>query len=74
MRALSEPPGGRAGAALRVLPSVPSDRESAVRALYEERYAELVRFATFITGDSDVAEDVSQEAFIARVRRMGPPR
>ena len=64
MRALSEPPGGRAGAALRVLPSVPSDREAAVRALYEERYPELVRFATFITGDSDVAEDVSQEAFM----------
>ncbi len=64
MRALSEPSGGRAGAALRVLPSVPSDREAAVRALYEERYAELVRFATFITGDSDIAEDVSQEAFV----------
>jgi RNA polymerase sigma-70 factor (sigma-E family) len=64
MRALSEPSGGRAGAALRVLPSVPSDREAAVRALYEERHAELVRFATFITGDSDAAEDVSQEAFM----------
>lgn len=64
MRALSEPSGGRAGAALRVLPSVPSDREAAVRVLYEERHAELVRFATFITGDSDAAEDVSQEAFM----------
>lgn len=64
MRALSEPSGGRAGAALRVLPSVPSDREAAVRALYEERHAELVRFATFITGDVHSAEDVSQEAFM----------
>jgi RNA polymerase sigma-70 factor (sigma-E family) len=66
MRALSEPPGGRAGAVLRVLPSVPSDRESAVRALYQDRHAELVRFATFIFGDRHAAEDASQEAF-ARV-------
>ena len=64
MRALSEPPSGRAGAALRVLPAVPSDREAAVRALYEERHVELVRFATFITGDAHAAEDVSQEAFM----------
>jgi RNA polymerase sigma-70 factor (sigma-E family) len=64
MRALSEPPGGRAGATLRILPSVPRDREAAVRTLYEERHAELVRFATFITGDSDAAEDVAQEAFM----------
>jgi RNA polymerase sigma-70 factor (sigma-E family) len=64
MRALSEPPSGRAGAALRVLPSVPSDREAAVRALYEERHVELVRFATFIVGDIQTAENVSQEAFM----------
>lgn len=64
MRALSEPPGGRAGATLRVLPAVPSDRETAVRALYEERYAELVRFATFIVGDAHAGEDVAQEAFV----------
>ncbi|MEY2444643.1 MAG: hypothetical protein QOE00_1223 [Ilumatobacteraceae bacterium] len=64
MRALSEPPGGRAGAALRALPPVPSDRETAVRALYEKRHAELVRFATFIVGDADAAEDVAQEAFV----------
>ena len=66
MRALSEPPGGRAGAALRALPSVPSDRETAVRTLYEDRHAELVRFATFIMGDVQAGEDASQEAF-ARV-------
>jgi RNA polymerase sigma-70 factor (sigma-E family) len=63
MRALSEPPDGRAGAPLRVLPA-PSDREAAVRELYEQRYVELVRFATFITGDADAAEDVAQEAFM----------
>ena len=64
MRALSEPPEGRAGAALRVLPSLPSDREAAVRALYEERHAEIVRFATFIMGDVHAAEDATQEAFM----------
>jgi RNA polymerase sigma-70 factor (sigma-E family) len=63
MRALSEPTRGRAGAALRALPSIPNDREAAVRALYEDRYAELVRFATFILGDVHAAEDASQEAF-----------
>jgi RNA polymerase sigma-70 factor (sigma-E family) len=35
-----------------------------VRALYEERHVELVRFATFIMGDVYAAEDVSQEAFM----------
>ena len=64
MRAVSEPPGGRAGAVLSVLPSGPSNREAAVRALYEERHAELVRFATFIMGDVHAAEDVTQEAFV----------
>ncbi len=64
MQALSDPPGGRAGAVLRVLPGVPSNREAAVRALYETRHAELVRFATFIVGDVHAAEDVAQEAFM----------
>ena len=64
MQALSEPSGGRAVAVLRVLPGAPNDREAAVRVLYEERHAELVRFATFITGDVDSAEDVAQEAFM----------
>ncbi len=63
MRALSDPPGERAGAALRVLPAVPSDREAAVRALYETHHVDLVRFATFIMGDVHAAEDVTQEAF-----------
>lgn len=66
MEALSEPAGGgRAGAVLRALPGgARSDREAAVRALYQARHAELVRFATFILGDADAAEDVSQEAFM----------
>jgi RNA polymerase sigma-70 factor (sigma-E family) len=63
MRALSEPPGERSGAVLRMLPEVPNDREAVVRALYETRHAELVRFATFIMGDVHAAEDATQEAF-----------
>ena len=35
MRAVSDPPGGRAGAILSVLPAGPSTREADVRALYE---------------------------------------
>lgn len=64
MSALSEPTGGRAGAVLVVLPTAPRNRQAAVRALYEERHAELVRFATFIMGDAHTAEDVTQEAFV----------
>ena len=64
MRALIDLPGARPGAAQTALPEVPSDREAAVRALYETRYVELVRFATFIMGDAHAAEDVSQEAFV----------
>jgi RNA polymerase sigma-70 factor (sigma-E family) len=63
MEALIDPPGGRAGAVLRAVPEVPSNRETEVRALYEERHAELVRFATFILGDAHAAEDAAQEAF-----------
>lgn len=37
-----------------------------MRALYERLHADMVRFATFLTGDADVAQDVAQEAF-ARV-------
>ena len=60
MRALSEPPSGRADATLRALPlPVPNGREAAVRALYEDRYAEIVRFATFIMGDVHAAEDAA---------------
>lgn len=66
MEALSEPTGGgRAGAVLRALPGgASSNRELAVRALYEERHAELVRFATFLLGDVHAAEDMTQEAFM----------
>lgn len=56
MRALSEPPS--------VLPPGGTDRDAAVRSLYEQRYAEVVRFATFIFGNVHAAEDASQEAFV----------
>ncbi|HEY0518483.1 MAG TPA: sigma-70 family RNA polymerase sigma factor, partial [Ilumatobacteraceae bacterium] len=52
------------GAVLRMLPAIGTDRERAVRALYEAEHADLVRFATFILGDVHAAEDVTQEAFV----------
>jgi RNA polymerase sigma-70 factor (sigma-E family) len=39
-------------------------RDHAVRALYERTHADMVRFAAFLTGDVDAAEDVAQEAFV----------
>jgi RNA polymerase sigma-70 factor (sigma-E family) len=35
-----------------------------VRALYERNHADMVRFAAFLTGNVDAAEDVAHEAFI----------
>jgi len=63
MRALSEPLSGQASP-LRIVRVLPTDREAGVRSLYEARYTELVRFATFLVGDIHAAEDVSQEAFV----------
>ena len=40
-----------------------------LRAIYEERLAELTRVATAIVGDAGVAEDVVQEAFVRAVRQ-----
>jgi RNA polymerase sigma-70 factor (sigma-E family) len=34
------------------------------RELYERRHADMVRFAAFLTGDVDAAEDVAHEAFV----------
>jgi RNA polymerase sigma-70 factor (sigma-E family) len=41
------------------------DAERAVTDLYGEHYQPLVRLASLLTGDSDVAEEVVQESFIA---------
>lgn len=43
-----------------------ADRDEAIRALYDRRHADMVRFAAFLTGDVSAAEDVAQDAF-ARV-------
>ena len=40
------------------------DPTDAFRRFYERRYGDMVRFAAFLTGDTDVADDVAQEAFV----------
>ncbi len=39
-------------------------REAAMKSLYERRHADMVRFAAFLCGDTDAAEDIAQEAFV----------
>ena len=39
-------------------------REDAVWRLYEQRYADMVRFAAFLSGDVHAAQDIAQEAFV----------
>lgn len=39
-------------------------RDDAMWHLYERRYADMVRFAAFLTGDVDAAQDIAQEAFV----------
>ena len=39
-------------------------RDLAMRSLYERAHGEMVRFAAFLCGDADAAEDVAQEAFV----------
>lgn len=46
-------------------PATPArDRAEEVRALYERCHADMVRFAAFLTGDVDGAEDLAHEAFV----------
>jgi RNA polymerase sigma-70 factor (sigma-E family) len=40
------------------------DRDDGLRRLYERRHADMVRFAAFLTGDANAAEDIAQEAFV----------
>ncbi len=35
-----------------------------MRSLYERTHADMVRFAAFLCGDPDAAEDIAQEAFV----------
>ncbi|MGI9644024.1 MAG: sigma factor, partial [Ilumatobacteraceae bacterium] len=39
------------------------DRDEGLRQLYERRHADMVRFAAFLTGDVNAAEDIAQDAF-----------
>jgi RNA polymerase sigma-70 factor (sigma-E family) len=41
-----------------------ASRENAVWRLYEQRYADMVRFAAFLSGDVHAAQDIAQEAFV----------
>jgi RNA polymerase sigma-70 factor (sigma-E family) len=41
-----------------------SDCTEAVRELYERSHADMVRFAAFLTGDVDAAEDLAHEAYV----------
>lgn len=43
------------------------DREEAVWRLYRDRHADMVRFATFLTGDLHAGEDTAHEAFVRLV-------
>lgn len=40
-----------------------TDRDTAMRDLYERCHADMVRFAAFLTGDPSLAEDVAHDAF-----------
>lgn len=40
------------------------DRTDQVRELYERSHLDMVRFAAFLTGDVDGAQDIAQEAFV----------
>jgi len=42
---------------------VTTDRDAGLRDLYERRHADMVRFASFLTGDVATAEDIAQDAF-----------
>ena len=39
-------------------------RQQAVWHLYDRRYSDMVRFATFLTGDVHAAQDIVQDAFV----------
>jgi RNA polymerase sigma-70 factor (sigma-E family) len=57
--------------AVSILTSVPvavTDRDEALRWLFEEQYRSLVRLAALLTDDRETAEDVVQEAFVRMYR------
>ena len=50
------------------VPVAVTDRDEALRWLFEEQYASLVRLAALLTDDRETAEDVVQEAFVRMYR------
>ncbi|MDA8204839.1 MAG: sigma-70 family RNA polymerase sigma factor [Thermaerobacter sp.] len=49
-----------------------AETEAAIQRLYETEFAVLVRHASYITGNRDIAEELVQEAFIRLMTK--PPR
>jgi RNA polymerase sigma-70 factor (sigma-E family) len=49
----------------------PAGRDAQIVALYEQHQAELVRLAALLTGDQQVAEELTQEAFVHAWRSWG---
>lgn len=43
--------------------STETDRDLAMRTLYERCHGDMVRFAAFLTGDAAIAEDIAHDAF-----------
>jgi len=50
------------------VPVAVTDRDEALRWLFEEQYLSLVRLAALLTDDRETAEDVVQEAFVRMYR------
>ena len=50
-------------------PSAPRSADEAVQVLYGTHWHQLVRFATLLTGDASVAEELVQDAFVSLHRR-----
>jgi RNA polymerase sigma-70 factor (sigma-E family) len=63
MAELASTAGGEWAAPLAARPAEPA-RDDAIWHLYERRYADMVRFAAFLTGDVHAAQDIAQEAFV----------
>ena len=64
MAELASTAGGDWAAPVAPRPRRDSQRSDAVWHLYERRYADMVRFAAFLTGDVHAAQDIAHEAFV----------
>ncbi len=50
--------------------AAPGDPHDVLGALYRDRYARMVRFATARLGDAEAAEDAVNDTFVTALRRM----